>query len=238
LLLLYSQFLIDHWLLAWILPFSNAIVIGSWFPLIASFLAGLAWRRIPGGRVRKCLYVVPLLLVSLYSSYGFFLEALPAGGDFWKDDVCLQSSKSSCGAACAATLLKTRGIESGEKEMIRLCLTRESGTLQLGLYRGLKLKTAGSQWDVEMFQWNLSELRNNKSWPVIIRVILEEGDDVDPRYYQEWGWVPGVAHTVVLFGFRDNDKIEVGDPAAGREHWHAKSLEVLWDGRGIRLVSR
>lgn len=238
LLFLYSKFLLNSCYLSWILPFSNLVVLGSWFPLIAAFLAGLGWQKIPGKLMRKCLYVVPLILASLYSSYGFFLKAVPMGDNLWKDGVSLQSSDSSCGAACAATLLKAHNIDSNETEMIKLCLTRETGTLLYGLYRGLKLKTTNSQWNVEIFQWSLLALRHNKTWPVIIQVKLEKNADADPKYYQKWGWIPGVTHTVVLFGFRENNRIEIGDPAVGREHWHVESLEVLWHGQGIRLIPR
>jgi len=42
----------------------------------------------------------------------------------------------------------------------------------------------------------------------------------------------------IYVGFRENNKIEIGDPAVGREHWDVESLEVLWHGQGIRLVPR
>ena len=48
-----------------------------------------------------------------------------------------------------------------------------------------------------------------------------------------------MSHTVVFFGFaEDGQKIEIGDPAVGREHWSARDLHVLWHGEGLRLVKR
>lgn len=31
--------------------------------------------------------------------------------------------------------------------------------------------------------------------------------DADSRYEQEWGWTPGVPHTVVFFGFTDEEMV-------------------------------
>lgn len=43
----YSLTLRDNILLARLLPVSNLIVVGNWFPLGMSFLGGLAWSAIP-----------------------------------------------------------------------------------------------------------------------------------------------------------------------------------------------
>ncbi len=60
-----------------------------------------------------------------------------------------------------------------------------------------------------------------------------------PEYPKnEWGWTPGVGHTVVVFGFTDDGRVEVGDPAVGREHWTVDDLRVLWNGEGLRFVRR
>jgi ABC-type bacteriocin/lantibiotic exporter with double-glycine peptidase domain len=210
--------------------------VGNWIPLITAFLFGLGWQKIRG--IRKFFYLLPLASVCLYSSYGFFLESTLDCYNNWKDGVCLQSSEAGCGPACAASLLKFYYIESDEAEMATLCLSRNSGTRLYGLYRGLKIKTVKTQWDAEIFTWTLDELRAKGTSPLILRVRLEKNAKVDPRYQNEWGWIPGVTHTVLFYGFKENDKVEIGDPAVGREHWHVNSLKVLWHGQGIRLVPR
>jgi hypothetical protein len=105
----------------------------------------------------------------------------------------------------------------------------------MGLYRGLRLKTRGSSWAVEPFRGDINSLRREPR-PVILSVRLDPGPGVDERYQRLWGWAPGVNHTVVLFGFRDDGKTDVGDPAVGREHWRVDDLRVLWHGDGFRLV--
>ena len=173
----------------------------------------------------------------LYQAYGFLLGTPPPLDDRWKHGVCRQSSQTSCGAAAAATLLRAYGIESSETEMAELCLTRSAGTPMLGLYRGLKLKTAGTNWDVRPFRGDIASLRT-ETGPVLLSVRFDRRATTDRRYEQAWGWSPGVAHAVVFFGFLPDGRVEIGDPNVGREQWRVQDLEVLWHSEGIRLEPR
>lgn len=232
---LLATFLTDHLLVARLLPFSNVIVLGDWIPPAVALLAGLAWRRIPGRPWRRGLLVSALLLLCGFRSYGRLFAQPPPLEEKWKGGVCLQTSQASCSAAAAATLLKAHGVETGEAEMAGLCLTRPAGTPMHGLYRGLKLKGAGAGMGVQAFRVDLESLRREKR-PVILSVRLEPDRGVDERYERLWGWTPGVSHTVVLFGFREDGKADIGDPAVGRENWRVEDLRVLWHGEGIRLT--
>ena len=66
--------------------------------------------------------------------------------------------------------------------MMELCLTGAGGTPSLGLYRGLKLKTVGTPYDVEVFRTDVESLLDSDELPAILLVMLELGADVDPRY--------------------------------------------------------
>ncbi len=225
-------------LLAQIVPMTNAIVLADAVPPAAALLAGLAWARIPGGAGRRAVLVVPLLLVGVHHSYSWMLADPPPLANHWRRGVCVQTSGASCSPAAAATLLRAYGIATDEAEMARLCLTRRNGTSMLGLYRGLRLKTAGTPWRVEPFATGTADLRAFDG-PAILSVGIPRGGVPDARYEQLWGWVPGVRHTVVAFGFRAGGaELEVGDPAIGREHWSVDDLHVLWQGEGLRLVRR
>jgi hypothetical protein len=228
----------DSLFLAKILPLTNIIVLGDWLPLPVAFLAGLAWELVPGGTWRKAPLVIPFILLTLYASYGWLFQEIPASQDYWSDGVCIQTSESSCSAACAATLLRAHGIQTTEVEMAGLCFTRKSGTTMAGLYRGLKLKTKGTPWKVEVFFCDVSELRTGGYTPAILKVGIGRGGASDPKYEQDWGWSRGRPHTVVLFAFTPDDKVEIGDPSIGREHWAFDHLKVLWMGAGIKLVKR
>jgi hypothetical protein len=105
----------------------------------------------------------------------------------------------------------------------------------LGLYRGLKLMTAGKGLDVYMFQnGTIDDLRG--MGPVLLTVELEDQAKVDPRYQSTWGWIPGVPHSVVVLSFPNSDHALVGDPATGAELWSLEDLAVLWHGVGVKLV--
>ena len=235
-LLLYTRFLWDSLLLCQWLPFSNLIVVGNWFPLSAAFLAGLAWQRVPGRIVRKALSVTALMGAASFSAVYPLLGAAPDCGKSWLGDVCLQTSSQTCSPASAATLLRAYGIAATEQEMADLCLTR-GGTTWPGLYHGLKAKTEGTIWDVQAFEWTVDDLRSRTD-PAILSVGLEKGGRFDPAYEREWGWTPGVAHTVVYFRYWNAHRIDMADPSVGRELWSEDDLRLLWRGRGMRLVRR
>ena len=85
----------DHLLLARLLPFSNVIVLGDWLPPAVALLAGLAWRRMPGGPWRRAVLVVPLLAICGLRSYGrLFGDVPPLGQARWKAGVCRQTSQA------------------------------------------------------------------------------------------------------------------------------------------------
>jgi len=120
--------------------------------------------------------------------------------------------------------------------MVDLCLTH-NGTPRLGLYRGLRLKTRGTPWRVEVFSGDVANLRaRTAEGPAILFVGLRRGQPVDPRYARDWGWTPGLRHVVVLFGFQERSFLDIGDPAAGRERWRSEALDVLWDGQALLLT--
>jgi hypothetical protein len=162
----------------------------------------------------------------------------PTCRDRWEGDFCLQTTDSSCSAACAATLLKAHGIDATEGEMARLCLTRR-GTLWQGLYRGLRRKTAGTPRDVEVVHGSFDGLRS-MGGPAILAVGLPRDAKVARVYTERYGWTPGEWHSVLFFGIRGGGRVAMGDPTPGigREDWTEDDLRVLWEGSGMRLVRR
>jgi hypothetical protein len=228
----------DRLWLAAPLPVSSLIVVGNITLPVVALLCGIAFARMPGHAVRRSVLLAPLLGLAAFNLVRPILGNPPALGDRWKGDICRQTSGNSCGPAAAATLLRAFGIDATEGEMARLCLTRPGGTPMAGVYRGLVIKTAGQPYRPQPFYCNLDTLLKTQGGPVLLTVGLQMGANVDPRFQERWGWAPGVRHTIVLFRLLANDRVEVGDPDAGREIWTIESLKVLWRGSGIRLVSR
>lgn len=233
----YIVFLWDQTVLADWLPFSNLILLGNWCPMEAGLLGGLASQQNSSPVWRRGLTVAGLLLAGVLVVLFPLMGEAPRCGNVWSEGICLQTTKQTCSAASAATLLKMHGIAATEQEMAELCLTRR-GTNWMGLYRGLKKKTAGTEWDVEVFTGTASELHTLNS-PAILSVGLEREAQADRLYQAELGWRPGQRHSVVLLGFV-TDLVEIGEPTpeVGRERWTNRDLQELYLGQGMRLVRR
>jgi hypothetical protein len=235
LILAYALLLHDNIELTHILPVSNVIVLGNLSPLLVAAFAGIVWWRVRGSTLRRSIVIGAIVIACLITIYRPILAKPPEVKDRWSRGVCLQTSHASCSAAAAATLLREYKIPTTEREMAILCLTSDRGTSMLGLYRGLKLMTAGKGLDVYMFQnGTIDDLRG--MGPVLLTVELEDQAKVDPRYQSTWGWIPGVPHSVVVLSFPNSDHALVGDPATGAELWSLEDLAVLWHGVGVKLV--
>ncbi len=204
--------------------------------LLNGILSGFVWgnRKLSGLR-RSTAIGLLMFLAYLPTVYQIYPMEVPYH-DIWKDDICIQSSYTSCVPAAAATLLKYYGIDSTEEEMARLCLTRYEGTPLLGLYRGMRIKTDGSIYQVDIGKATIQQLQDDIGLPAIVIISLdEETNRRKPAYSENDGFIVGGAHSVVLFEWADDDHINVGDPSIGREIWNLETLNDLWDGEYIRL---
>ncbi len=243
LLLLYLTCLWGQPRLTKLLPFSSLVVLGNWFPFAAAFLAGITWTHGYGSNRRRVLFGTACFSIALYSTVEPLLGQPPHCIDHWSDDGhCLQSTLQTCSAAAAATLLKKYDIETTEAEMARLCLTRgfdgvmQEGTNWLGLYRGLKLKTAAHQLEVEVFDESVDDFVRQFKAPTIAFVGIPRDGRVPASFSEESGWMPGVRHSVVIVEVLPNSQLIVADPAAEElEYWTHDELRYLWLGRGVRL---
>jgi len=246
----YIRWLWDNVLLAQFLPFSNLIVVGNWFPLLLSLFGGMVCGLIPrlgvetrdfnkGLRIRQALVLVITQGIGWYAVVQPLLGTVPICTDNWEGRICLQTTSHTCSAACAATLLKECGIETNEQEMANLCLTRR-GTLWQGLYRGLKLKTAGTDWDVEVFSGTADDLKNGPQTTSILMVGIPTAESAPPIYSRQYGWIPGVFHSVLFFRFLPGGNIHMGEPTPTivEENWSEEDLRILYRRRGVRLVKR
>lgn len=230
--------------LSWarLLPWEGVAVLGRATLPEAALLCGLfapALRAAAGRRAAPLVAVV--LTLSAYQSLRPLVGAPPETGPArWSGRVCLQTSEATCSASSAATMLAHAGIATSEPELARLCLTRETGTPMLGVYRGLRRKARGTGVHVAVFtSADVAALKlAAERGPVLISVGLDRWPrhPVDARYEREWGWTPGRRHAVVVLGFLPGGRVEVGDPAVGREVWKEESLSVLWHGEGLQLV--
>lgn len=236
----YGNFVWQRVALAELIPFSNLIVVANWFPIFAALLIGLAWERIPGGRLRRGLPCTVLYLAAWFAVVSPLLGESPSCENVWTDDgFCAQTTDQTCTAASAASLLHMCDIAATEQEMADLCLTRRGTTWQ-GLYRGLKLKTHGTDWDVRVVRGSVEDVVASVSSPMILSVGLAAGSEVDGAYEREFGWTPGLRHSVLLLGTTPANHVEIADPnpSIGRENWSVEELSLLYRGPALQLVPR
>lgn len=124
--------------------------------------------------------------------------------------------------------IKTKGeppsLKSNERDALTSSVPDSSDTLTLGLYRGIKLGANQNDRPVKVLDETLDELIANDDWPVLLAVELPYGTD-DTRYANEWGWIPGMGHSVVALGKTpDGNGLLIGDPSVGLESWSVDDL--------------
>ena len=121
--------------------------------------------------------------------------------------------------------------------MADLCFTRRGTTWQ-GLYHGLGVMLAGSDWRVDVRHCSLDELRQLKG-PLLLSVVLKHTDSIDnPKYEARLGWTEDVPHTVVYYGHRNDGSVVIADPSFGFEQWTTADLDILWHGRIVSVIPR
>lgn len=233
-----GRILFDLPLLTRFFPFTNMLVLGSMQPFAVGAMFGAAWHEIKGHWMKRSVFIAIGVGVCSWQCYGFLFRETPKTSDRWKGEVCRQTSHATCSAAAAVTLLKLHGISSNETEMAQLCFSSEYGTTKFGLYRGLKIKTEGTEWEPRPLPMNMDALLTGGLCPAIISVRINVGQQVDPRYQRDWGWEPGVSHTVVLLGFSEDGKVDIADPSVGKEQWEVQGIRDLWKGQGFYLARR
>ncbi len=221
-----------------LVPSSAAIIYTNISAIFAAMAAAWAWRLPETPAWRRAGLSLLLAAASLASIFWPLLSIAvrppPAGSDDWENGVAMQTSWATCSPAAAATLLRSENIKVTESDLIPLCLTDSSGTPTLGLYRGVKLVAQQNNREVKIVDPSLPQLIADDDWPVLIAVGLPFGVE-DRRYADQWGWIPGMGHSVVVLGRTDDGGFIIGDPSIGREYWTEDDLKLLWHGNGIRI---
>ncbi len=87
----------------------------------------------------------------------------------WQDAVCLQSSPSTCGPACAATLLRSLGKAGDEATLARECFSSGRGTENWYLTRALRKR------GLRVRYLDLTDISGGLPSPAIAGVRLEGG---------------------------------------------------------------
>lgn len=231
----YMGFLWNRPLLATILPGSGLIILGNWLPIWAAFFIGIYVASPEIAKARKAVLTLSTLILAAYSAIAPVTGEPPeCSTTNTSRSLVYQTNPFSCSAACASSLLRIHNIEATEDELSRLCLTRR-GTHWMGVYRGLKIKTAGSGWDVVAEPFSRDSLEKNSLYPCILSLDLDVsgfGAEVDHGFHSDTG------HSVVFLGGAERGYISVFDPSPdfGPEEWDDRILSCVRSGVILRLV--
>jgi hypothetical protein len=133
--------------------------------------------------------------------------------DRWSDGVCLQSSESTCGPACTATLLKLSNRSATEREIAVECFSSKTGTENWYLARALSRRGVQPRFVRTQPQPEVLP------WPAIAGVRLH------PEY---------TGHFIAVLR-RDSGNYVIGDPLTGRESLSLDELRERYFFTGFFL---
>lgn len=234
--------------LAWasVIPLSGVLYWSNWMPVLLLFTAGLATKT-PG--IRPLLRPLSVgLLAVLASAYVLLPLARPwlapaeiSQVEGWKDEVCLQSHPSTCGAAAAATLLRLHGHSADERTMVRDCLTSRYGSIPLGLYRGLAWHASLSGKRAGVADRDARRWFRRDQVPNVALVRYGENETAQEDALDRFlgprglGRRRGEGHAVVVLGMTDGGRWIIGDPAVGRVTWSREEFDARFTGDAIYL---
>ncbi len=238
LMVIYLTLIWNSPLLVRLLPFSSAVVLGNCLPLFGSLYAGICVGASAIPRYRRIFLSTALLGLGVFSLVHPLTGETPKCVLSASDRMFQpQSTAYTCSAACAAGVLRMHGISASEAEMAELCLTRE-GTHWLGVYRGLKLKTAGTDLDVAVRQVSGAELGSISTGRGVLSLTFH--GSAAGRSSCETAYNADAGHSVICLGPAGEGRINIFDPAPnfGFECWSRHHLRDVASGILLELVNR
>jgi len=180
----------------------------------AGLSAGALAELLKGSKLFSALGLMILLALGIAVPYlKPILKPLPPDSfsDRWSEEVCLQSTPSSCGPAAVATVFKTFGINLREEEIARECFTYQGGTENWYLARAFRKRGLSVRYRIEQ---NLSP---DLKTPAIAGVR-----------------VGNFGHFFAILG-KTADGYITGDPLVGRQQIPVGEMEQQFDFSGFYM---
>lgn len=178
---------------------------------VGLFAGGVA-EMMAGRRVVSRRFLIVLLCLGITGPYLKPVVAPIAASRFvdrWQDDVCMQSTLSSCGAASAATVFRCLGIEVSEREIARECFTYRGGTENWYIARAFRRRGCSVNYRIE------------EEFPVDLNTPAIAGVRVG-----------GMGHFIAILG-REEDRYIIGDPFFGRQEVPVDRIRDKFDFAGF-----
>ena len=232
--------------IAKVFPLSSVIVLSNLLPIAASILSGVLYAHPKVSPSRRFAFTSILLVAGWVTVVWGLIPLQFNSMNRFRNGVCLQSTPVTCSACSAVTLLGQVGIETDENEMARLCLTSSRGTNLLGIFRGLSLKTLGTDYQVQVIDCEFDELLSAGAFPMLAALGQPAAAETTgsagagsfvttlPQFFSN------AEHCVVLIEITDRETVKVGDPALliNPTEVPIADLRNSWRGKGFRLVRR
>lgn len=111
----------------------------------------------------------------------------------WKDNVCLQSTSSTCGPSCCATILKLFNIRVSEQDIAKECFSYRGGT--------------------EI--WYIARALRNRGLKAVFK---QESKDITQIPFPSIAGIKfknGVGHFITILN-EENNNLIIGDPLSGQ----------------------
>jgi hypothetical protein len=198
------------------LPFTE--LTGAGIGFIAGWLQGRR-RNSPRWSRKMSGFLIPFLtMICVAAPYLKQMFLRPDWSRFqnrWINNVCVQSSESSCGPASAATLLRYFGKTATEMEIARESFTSRRGTENWYLIRALRHRGLAASYAV------VAPGADHLLFPAIAGVKLNQAD--------------GSGHFIALLG-KTGDNYIVGDPLMGREELPIEKMNDRYTFTGFYLI--
>jgi hypothetical protein len=227
----------DRPILARLIPASALIVLSNWLPVLGCFYVGAYIGTSTISFRRRFVLAATALACAAYSLVAPTLGTAPECRSLAANEsLQYQSTPFTCSAASAASLLRLHGIEASEAEMAELCLTR-NGTHWMGLYRGLKMKTRNTNWEVDVRTFSPDLYRESDCLPAIFALNI---DTKQSGVSAEYGFRADTGHTIVALEHITAESMVVFDPAPeyGVEIWSAEVFDTVKSGVILQLIPK
>ena len=231
---------IGYYLTAWnrpvltrLLPHTSLIVLANLLPVFGCFFAGMYFRARRICAWRRALVGPATVVLAGYAIVAPLTGQPPHCEEDSGATLVPQSTPFTCSPAVGASLLRLHGIQVSESQMAKLCLTRQ-GTHWLGLYRGLKIMTQGTEWDVEVCPFSRQAVQELGQRPAILSLNL---DTARMGLTDEYGFRANTGHSVLQLGELLSGNLLVFDPSPnyGVEVWQSDILASVSTGVIISL---
>lgn len=187
-------------------PFTELTAMGA--GLFAGALAELA----RGPRLFSRAFLIAILVLGIVAPHMKPLLAPVAShrfSDRWNDNVCMQSTPSSCGAASAATIFLGLGNSLSEQDIAKECFTYLGGTENWYIARAFRQRGCTVAYRIER------GLPDDLRTPAIAGVR-----------------VGGVGHFIAILD-RSDGKFTTGDPLVGPEKLDMGEMDKKFDFTGF-----